>query len=252
VQWWLVDSLGFYWLAQEWPSPKTPIALGGSLILPGPWAVPSESGRLNGDEGPAYKLDLRWNSERMVREIWAMRARLLSKLAETGKPFQGSVRAAPLKWSKDLKDAGRQLEGPFLMPYAIIPDPRSVNEAIEGVTLGDKFEDCENGLRLQRWKNSSGQVLVPAPSDDEGIKLVLEALNSEIHGAPQMRINRECENMQFMLGTFSLPPHKDGPARKDEACVESFDCTKYLLSWNPRYVHSASIVKAAQEDEWGL
>jgi len=251
VQWWLVDSLGFYWLAQEWPSPKIPIALGGSLITPGPWAVPSESGRLNGDEGPAYRLDLRWNSERMVREIWAMRARLLSKLAETGKPFEGSTKITPLKWSKELKDAGTHLEGPFLMPYAIVPDPRSVNEAIEGVTLGDKFEECENGLRLQRWKNSSGQVLVPAPSDDDGIKLVLEALNSEIHGAPQMRINRECENMQFMLSTFSLPPHKDGPARKDEACVESFDCTKYLLAWNPRFVDTAALVKAAQEDEWG-
>ena len=236
VQWWLVDVRGRRWLAQEWPSPKIGIGMDGRVVLPGPWAVPSESGRVNGDEGPAYRLDLRWNSERMVREIWAMRARLLAKLKETGEEYQGSIRETDLTWTKDLKDAGKELKGPFILPYQTIPDPRGVEEAIEGVKLGNKYEECENGISLAGWKSYTGETLVSAPSDDDGIKLILEDLNSIIDDTPLMRINRECENMQFMLTTFALPPHKDGPARKDEACVESFDCAKYFLAWDPWHV----------------
>jgi hypothetical protein len=44
-----------------------------------------------------------------------------------------------------------------------------------------------------------------------------------------------------MLTTFALPPHKDGPARKDEACVESFDCMKYFLSWDPWHVDTQNL-----------
>jgi hypothetical protein len=232
VQWWIVDSLGRRFLAQEWPSAKVPINIRGTPVEPGPWAVPSETGRLNGDEGPAYRLDLRWNSGRMVREIWAMRARLFAKLKETGTPWTGTVREEALKWEQPLKDASQTLDGPFCLPYMTIPDPRSVNETVEGATLGEKFEECEHGLMLMRWK-VEGQSMVAAPSDDDGIKLLLEDLNTEIHGSPKLRVNRECANMQFMLSTFSLPAYKDGPTRKDEACAESFDDAKYFLAWDP-------------------
>jgi hypothetical protein len=83
--------------------------MAGRVLLPGAWAVPSETGRYNGDEGPAYRLRLKWDSARIVREIWAMRARLIQKLAETGEPYTGDIRTEKLTWKNPLKDAEAEL-----------------------------------------------------------------------------------------------------------------------------------------------
>lgn len=250
MQWWLVDSLSRRWLAQEWPCPSIAIPHRGQLLMPGPWAVSSESGRYNGDEGPAYKLQLRWDSARIVREIWAMRARLMAKLAETGGPYAGDIGKDKLTWKQPLKDAGQELEGPFALPFMTIGDPRGMQETVEGASLARKYEACENGIYIQPWKLEGGSSLVSAPSDDDGIRFILDALNSEVQGTPLVRINRECENTRFMLATFSIPPHKDGPARKDEACVEWFDDFKYLEAWEPRHVDRTRFQRR-QQDEFG-
>jgi hypothetical protein len=236
LQWWIVDYLGRRWLAQEWPSPQIGIPMAGRVLLPGAWAVPSETGRYNGDEGPAYRLRLKWDSARIVREIWAMRARLVQKLAETGEPYTGEVRTDKLTWKHPLRDASTELEGPFALPYFTIPDPRGVEETVEGASLGRKYADAENGIYLQPWKTDSGEVMVSAPSDDDGIKFILDSLARDVEGSPLVRINRECENTRFMFASFTLPPWKEGPQKKDEACVEWFDLMKYLESWEPKHI----------------
>lgn len=236
LQWWLVDSLDRRWLAQEWPSPSIGVPIDGRVLMPGAWAVVSESDRYNGDEGPAYRLRLRWDSTRIVREIWAMRARLVKMMAETGEPYAGEMRLEKLTWKQPLRDAGSELEGPFALPYMTIPDPRGVEETVEGASLGRKYEQAENGIYLQPWKTEGGESIVSAPSDDDGIKLLLDSLAREVQGSPLVRINRECENTQFMFTSFTLPPFKEGPQKKDEACVEWFDLGKYFEAWEPAHV----------------
>lgn len=236
LQWWVVDVLGRRWLAQEWPSPSIGIPMAGRVLKPGPWAVTSETGRYNGDEGPAYRLRLKWDSARIVREIWAMRARLVQMMAETGEPYAGEMRMEKLVWKKPLRDASSELEGPFAMPYMTIPDPRGVEETVEGASLGRKYADAENGIFLQPWKAEGGEAMVSAPSDDDGIKFILDSLAADVEGSPMVRVNRECENTRFMFATFTLPPFKDGPQKKDEACVEWFDLGKYFEAWEPKHI----------------
>jgi len=249
LQWWLVDSLGRRWLVQEWPSPSIPIQTEGRQLLPGAWAVPSESGRLNGDEGPAYRLRLNWGSARVVREIWAMRARLVQKFQETGAEYQGKMRTDKLIWKDPLKDAGKELEGPFAIPFMTIPDPRGMKENVEGATLGRRYEECENGLMLQPWE-MDGRMIVSAPSDDEGAKLILLDLAESVYDSPKLRVNRECENTRFMFATFTFPPFKEGTAKKDEACVEWFDTMKYFLKWEPAHINRERF-KRRPQDEFG-
>lgn len=239
LQWWVVDSLSRRWLAQEWPCPSIPVQIGGRMSTPGAWAVPSETNRLNGDEGPAYKLQLRWDSARIVREIWAMRARLMQKMAETGEPWEGAADTAKRTWTKPLSDAGAELAGPFALPRMTIPDPRGMQETVEGTSLELKYYQCENGIIFQPWKDADGKPIVNAPSDDDGIRFILDALAKDVQGSPLVRINRECENTRFMLTNFTVPPFKDGPQRKDEVCIEWFDLQKYLEAWEPRHFERA-------------
>jgi len=239
LQWWIADSIGRLWCAQEWPCPGIGIMKDGRIIDPGDWAVPSESGRMNGDEGPAYRLRLNWASVRVVREIWAMRARLVQMMKTTGSDYQGELRADKLEWKQVLKDAGAELEGPFALPFMTIPDPRGTKESVEGATLGRKYEECENGIALQPWE-LDGQTIVNAPSDDEGVKLILDALSEQVYGAPRIRVNKECMNTRFMFATYTLPLFKEGTVKKDEACVEWFDTMKYLLKWEPGHVDTSA------------
>jgi len=248
LQWWIVDYLGRRWLAQEWPSPNIGIPMAGRVLNPGAWAVPSEGGRYNGDEGPAYRLRLKWDSARIVREIWAMRARLVRMMAETGEPYAGEMREDKLVWKHPLRDASTELEGPFALPYLTIPDPRGVEETVEGASLGRKYADAENGVYLQPWKTDSGEVMVSAPSDDDGIKFILDSLAKDVQGGPLVRINRECENTRFMFACFTLPPFKEGPQKKDEACVEWFDLMKYFEAWEPKYIDLARFKNRAAFD----
>lgn len=250
LQWWIVDSLSRRWLAQEWPSPGIGIPMGGRVLMPGAWAVTSESGRYNGDEGPAYRLRLKWDSARIVREIWAMRARLVRMLAETGDAYEGKIRKDPMTWKQPLRDAGAELEGPFALPRITIPDPRGLEETVEGASLGRKYAQAENGISLQPWKTPDGKVIVSAPSDDDGIKFILDALARDVDGSPVVRINRECENTRFMFASFTLPPFKEGPQKKDEACVEWFDLMKYFEAWEPRHFDPTRY-QGNPEDEFG-
>lgn len=233
IMWVIADKIGQLWQVQEWPCESVPVEIDGRSILPGPWAVASKHNRVNGDEGPAYKLRLNWNAARIVMEIWRMRRRIVDKMKETGAEFTGKLHTEALTWKNAPAGQPSTLEGPFALPHMIIPDPRGVSAALDGVRVGDAYEKCENGITFDAWDGYG----VKAPSDLDGQREIMEVLKDTLHGGvPRMRINRECTNTRFMFNTYALPPFKDGPTRKDEACVEWFDLWKYLLRWEPGYV----------------
>jgi len=148
--WYLVDVMDRIWKLQEWPCES--IEVNGSK--PGPWAVPSEKERLNGDEGPAYHLPKRSISQ-WCQQIWEGRARILDMMKETGEAFKGDTEKVGLavKWkfeNKTLEVLERAPEREYVKPYRSIIDSRfasaSVN-AIDGqeqVTVLERlFDDPE-------------------------------------------------------------------------------------------------------------
>ena len=227
VGWFLVDKLSRIWQVQEWPCESIPI----DNMMPGPWAVNSESGRLNGDEGPAYKLKLGWKIGRMVFEIWKMRARILQQFAATGEAFKGKVIKGPLQWSAAFPDGSQELAGDFAEPFMTIIDPRGGKETIEGETLREKYDSAEHGI--------VSELEPPACTDEDGVRLILDALADRIAGeTPRVRINRECTNTQFMFTAYTQHPYSDTTRAKDEACVEWFDLWKYLLKYGADYMEN--------------
>ncbi len=231
VAWFLVDKLDRIWQVQEWPCESITI----SNMLPGAWAVPSESNRLNGDEGPAYKLRLGWKIGRMVFEIWKMRRRILEKLAESGEEFKGRIITGPMKWATAFPDGSQELDGNFIEPWVTIIDPRGGKEEIEGETLREKYDGCEHGI--------PSELEPPACTDEDGVRLILDALADRIAGeTPRVRINRECTNTQFMFTTYTQAPFTDTTRAKDEACVEWFDLWKYLLKYGADHVDAQSLM----------
>lgn len=233
VGWFLVDKLSRIWQVQEWPCESIPVA----NMQPGAWAVNSEHGRLNGDEGPAYKLKLGWKIGRMVFEIWKMRRRILEKFAGTGEAFRGPIVKGPLKWKDAFPDGSQELEGDFIEPWITIIDPRGGKEEIEGETLREKYDGCEHGI--------DSELEPPACTDEDGVRLILDALADRIAGeTPRVRINKECTNTQFMFTTYTQAPFSDTTRAKDEACVEWFDLWKYLLKFGAHHVDESQLTSS--------
>lgn len=235
--WILVDSMGRRWQLAEWPCPTIPIDLGHGPMLPGAWAVPSQGDKLNGDEGPAYKLRLGWDAARYVYEHWKMRRWILEQFQATGEPFRGRTVRGRKEWRML---SVPPLEGEFIVGRHVIFDPRGGEQPVDGDTMRGKYAKAEHGIKSEHKP--------PACDDAEGIKLIADALGERIEGAPSIRINRQCENTIFMFRTYTLPAYAESTRRKDEACVEPFDLWKYALKFRLLY-YPPRITTTV--DEWG-
>ncbi|WP_395741049.1 hypothetical protein [Prosthecobacter sp.] len=227
IVWLLVDAAGRRWYTQEWPSPQWEIEGHG---FPGPWAEPSETGKHNGDPGPAQRLRLkRWNRARYTRLIWEGRKRILQKLEEHGVKWKGRFVNRKLSW-KDREDW--KLEGPFVDAEESWMDSRfaatkTENEDKEVVTLLEAMWGEENAIDF-----------MPAPGDrlTEGDQLIQEALADDVMGLPKLIVNEECENLRFMFQTYSVPEFRDTTKAADEACKDFRDPVAYAELKGPEYV----------------
>lgn len=223
VIWFLVDSHERIWQLQEWPCEV--INVNGAS--PGPWAVPSRSERLNGDEGPAYNLPSRSNAAWALM-IWEGRRRILEMFKATGGAWQGAVIKRRLVIGMmEGKPVEADEEGEFIEPDLSIMDSRGAK---------DKF-DLVNGtsrVTLIEIMRSAEQVwnpieFVPAAGDDnsEGAQIIIDHLTAQVYGGAKARINEECTNTRFMFRHRTVPPHREGTTRKDEVCEEWFDLWAY-------------------------
>jgi hypothetical protein len=225
--WLMVDAAGRRWYTQEWPCPNWEIEGYG---FPGAWAEPSETGKHNGDAGPAQRLRLkRWNRARYTRLIWEGRKRILQKLEEHGVKWSGPFVNRELTWKER---ESWKLEGPFVSVEESWMDSRfaatkTENEDKEVVTLLEAMWEEENCIDF-----------LPAPGDRlvEGDQLIQEALADEVMGLPKMIVNEECENLRFMLGTYSLPEFREKTTATDEACKDFRDPVAYAELKGPEYV----------------
>lgn len=237
IVWLMVDPAGRRWYTQEWPSPKWEIEGHG---FPGPWAEPSETGKHNGDPGPAQRLRLkRWNRARYTRLIWEGRQRILKKLQEHGVQWQGRFVEKTLTWKNR---ESWTLEGTFLHVEESWMDSRfastkTENEDKEVVTLLEAMWGEENAIDFR-----------PAPGDRlvEGDQMIQEALADEVMGLPKLIVNEECENLRFMFATYSLPEHRDTTKASDEACKDFRDPPAYAELKNPQYVEDVELVSGGR------
>lgn len=226
---WLgVDVAGRLYVLQEWPCPAIPI----DGMMPGPWAVPSQSDRVNGDEGPAQKLRLRWGPGRYVGLVWEMRQRLLRRFAETGEKFAGRIETVDLT----VKEGAFpwEVKGEVVAPFDNLMDSRfaKAQTAVgdETVDLQVALEQAEHGIF---FRASSGA------NDEVGNTQIIGALNERRLGLPGLLVVDECANTRFMLRTYALPEHSETTKRKDEACVDFRDALAYGVLAGPEYVDPA-------------
>lgn len=222
------DVAGRLHVLQEWPCPQIPI----DGCLPGMWAVPSETDRLNGDEGPAQKLRLRWGPGRWVGLVWEMRQRLMRRFAESGGKFAGRIETVDLS----VKDGAFpwEVKGEVALPFDNIMDSRFAKAQTvvgdETVDLQVALEQAEHGIYFQAASGANDEV---------GNTQILCALNERRLGLPGLMVVDECENTRFMLRTYSLPQHSETTKRKDEACVDYRDALAYAVLAGPRFVNRA-------------
>lgn len=217
VGWWIVDPMGRWWQCQEWPCEDIPI----DDALPGPWAVLSEKDRVNGDEGPAQRMRLKWNFAQYADMIWQMRARILTKMAETGEPWKGKTESCPV---------AKGDEGPLVgaSPYETWGDPRWAQwRGTTGSTIQQEFFELPNGFTI---------LLPDGVRVAEGNALIRDALATTILTQPKVRVNRECTNTQFMFQNYTLPDFSENTKRKDEACSDANAIWRYFCLAKPKFI----------------
>lgn len=220
----IVDGAGRHQQLQEWPCPK--IEVEGRL--PGMWAVVSEGENRNGDAGPAQKLRLHFTRSHWTWLIWSQRMRLAQKLrAVHGDRLRVRVEKKKLTWKSGLPE----LEGEFVIPEMTLMDSRFAQVRVESggasYTLLEAMMAEENGVPM-----------LPAPGDPihEGDEFIAQELAAVRIEEPGLRVNEECENTLFTLGTYTVPEHRDTTRKQDEACKDFRDPLAYYLLSGPEHV----------------
>lgn len=229
MMWVLVDRQGRCWQLQEWPCEA--ILVNGAS--PGPWAVPSRSERLNGDEGPAYSLPSRTNAEWLL-QLWECRRRILEKFKQTGPAWNGDVIKRKLVIGMDIVDGTArprhaEAEDEFIEPFWSIMDSRGGKDKWDAHTAaGVKRVTLFEALNIAAEAWNPVEFLEAAGKDNEvGAQQIITLLLGRVNHEARLRINEECTNTRFMFRHRTVPPHRDGTARKDEACEEWFDLWAY-------------------------
>lgn len=224
-----VDVAGRLYVLQEWPCPS--VRIEGNM--PGEWAVTSRVERVNGDEGPAQKLRLRWGPARYVGLAWEMRRRLFQKFETTGGRFEG--RSETVNIGSKSGAFPWEVSGEVVTPYEERMDSRFAKTAVgvgdEVVTLQDALVDAEHGIL---YLEASG---VP---DEVGNTQIASKLNERLLGMPGLMVVEDCENTIFMLRNYALPPFSETTRRRDEACVDFRDALAYAVLAGPEHVPASA------------
>lgn len=216
IKWYLVDPMGRRWVVQEWPCETWAIPGHG---LPGPWAVASESDRINGNPGPAQQLRLGWSCD------WAKMTWLIytgcQRLAKRLRAVHGDKCAVPMQTTK-LEWRGRpdlQVEGEIIMPVTCWMDSRfagapTATAGTKDTTVLEQMLAVENALP---WDAADGGPV------DEGYMLMSSAFGTDVGGIPEMVCLKECTNTQFAWEVWT--PN----GSKDEACKDIVDPDRYFV-----------------------
>lgn len=216
IKWYLVDPMERRWVVQEWPCETWEIPGHG---LPGPWAVASESDRMNGDAGPAQQLRLGWSCD-WVKMTWLLYTgcqRLAKRLrAVHGAACQVRMQTMKLAWPgrPDLT-----LDGELALPVCCYMDSRfagspTATQGSPDTTALEQMQDVHNALP---WDAASGGRV------DEGYMLMASAFGTEVAGIPELVCVKECTNTQFAWEVWT--PN----GRQDEACKDIVDPDRYFL-----------------------
>lgn len=216
IKWYLVDPMERRWVVQEWPCETWEIPGHG---LPGPWAVASESDRMNGDAGPAQQLRLGWSCDwvKMTWLIYTGCQRLAKRLrAVHGAACQVRMQTMKLEWPgrPDLT-----LDGELALPVCCYMDSRfagspTATQGSPDTTALEQMQDVPNALP---WDAASGGRV------DEGYMLMASAFGTEVAGIPELVCVKECTNTQFAWEVWT--PN----GRQDEACKDIVDPDRYFL-----------------------
>ena len=223
IKWYLVDPMGRRWVVQEWPCETWEIPGHG---LPGPWAVASESDRINGDPGPAAQLRLGWSCDwaKMTWLIYTGCQRLAKRLrAVHGDQCRMNMQTVKLEWRGVKEDTmprpDLEMEGEILMPLTCWMDSRfagapTATAGTKDTTVLEQMLAVENALP---WCAASGGPV------DEGYMLMSSAFGTDVAGIPEMVCVKECTNTQFAWEVWT--PN----GSKDEACKDIVDPDRYFV-----------------------
>ncbi len=223
IKWVAVDALGRHRVLQEWPCEKWEIPDYG---LPGPWAVPSESDRMNGDPGPAQKLRMGWSCDwdKMHWLIYLGNIRLAKRLrAVHGDKCQITLKTMHLQWQGlapgSISRSDLELKAEMVMPSVWLMDSRfaaapSATKGNQPTTIIEQMLECENA---PPWQVATGRAT------DEGYSLLGNAFGTDVAGIPKLTCQDECTNTQFAWEVWT----PNGP--KDEACKDMLDPDRYWI-----------------------
>ena len=218
IKWYLVDAVGRAWVVQEWPCPDWEIPGKG---FPGMWAVPSEGVKINGDKGPAQRLEIANGWDDWTRRVWAGRKRLGGV---HGRALRGPLLQERLTW-----EDGHEMEGPFVEVADGVMDSRfaSAPTKSQGGTESTPLVEMNEAENAVLWKQASGA------HEETGLLMLKARLGSEIVGMPGMVCLKECKNTQFAWNTYAMPEDSEHTRKNDEACKDFIDADRYFLAMDP-------------------
>jgi hypothetical protein len=224
IKWYVVDAAGRKRVVQEWPCTEWEIEGHGK---PGPWAVASETDKLNGDKGPAQDMVLPRHWDDYTRRVWQGRQRLAARLrAVHGTKLQIATEQRTLNWE------GRpswELKGEFVKVAASWMDgrfaslPTTSKTGVNSTAL-EEMRSAENGIE---WDAADGGNI------EDGVLSMQAEMSADILGIPGLTAQSECTNTLFAWSTYAFPENRDNTARKDEACKDFIDPDRYLLAKEP-------------------
>lgn len=224
IKWYMVDAACRKQIVQEWPCETWEIE---GVGLPGPWAVPSESDKLNGDPGPAQQLILPRSWDDYTRRIWQGRQRLAKRLrAVHGDRLKVKTVELNLSW-KNRPDW--TLEGEFVAVAESYMDSRfaslpTTSKGGQNSTAMEEMMDAENRII---WDQADGGSI------EDGVMLIQAEMDADILGVPGFTVQAECTNSIFALNTYAFPEYSENTKKKDEACKDYIDPDRYFLKKDP-------------------
>ena len=229
----LTDERNNRWYMQQWPQAGMKIPGVGD---PGEWAVSSETGKRNGDKGPAQKIQLAWGYAQYTREIW--RQRML--IGEW--------------WVKDRKNPPpeRTITWSDFPDWTMTGRPIDLYECIADSRYAATAEQMATGeMDWFQWmseqENSIPFEAAPGNKLDEGDKSIIAGLTDynpkqpvDTLNCPGIRVWHECEGIIFAMQNFSYDEFRDKTLAADEACKEGRDVMAMGELINPKHVPPAS------------
>lgn len=224
IKWYVVDALNRKRVVQEWPCENWEIDGHGK---PGPWAIASETDKINGDVGPAQHMELPRSWDDYTRRIWQGRMRLAERLRRVhGSALKIATEKRSLTWEGH---PAWTLEGECVKVALSVMDSRfgSAPTAAKGGVYSTAIEEmiaAENGIP---WELADGGRI------EDGLLLMQAEMSRRELGIPGLTVQDECTNTIFAWSTYAFPEFRDGTPKKDEACKDFIDPDRYLLALDP-------------------